>query len=200
MHSGTAFVNSPTLASSWRWANKARDGSTDLHLSTLHLSTDMPQPPRADFCLLFSWLLLVAFMSHTVPLSAPDLSFLLKRLPQIQLLGKMKFSKRWEHRAEWKGRKGKNYPPNGLCNYKELMKFKITIIMLVRPEPHISHHEYSFPCYLSKEKKSSENHHVVKGDVLRRGRSISFLFSDFTCIRAATFLRLCDLQYFFLQL
>lgn len=147
MHSGTAF-NSPTSASSWRWANKGRDGSTDLHLST-----DMPQQPRADCCLLFSWLLLVAFMSHTVPLSAPDPSFLLKRLPLIQLLGKMEFSKGWKHRAEWKGRKGKNYPPNGLCYYKALMKFKITtIIMLVRPEPHISHHEYSFPCYLSKKK------------------------------------------------
>lgn len=66
----------------------------------------------------------------------------------------MEFSEGWEHGAEWKGRKGKNYPPNGLCNYKALMKFKLTtIIMLVRPELHISHHEYSFPCYLFKEKE-----------------------------------------------
>lgn len=73
MQLGTASVNAPTLASSWRWANKARDGSTDLHLST-HMS----QQNRVGFYLLFPWLLLVAFILHTVPLSAPDLSFLLK--------------------------------------------------------------------------------------------------------------------------
>lgn len=39
---------------------------------------------------------------------------------------------------------------NRFYNYKVLMKFEITtIIMLLRPEPH---HEYSFPCYLSRIK------------------------------------------------
>ena len=41
---------------------------------------------------------------------------------------------------------------HGLYPYKVLMKFEITtIITLPRPKPHISHHEYSSPCYLSKE-------------------------------------------------
>lgn len=41
---------------------------------------------------------------------------------------------------------------NGLYPYKVLMKLEITtIITLPRPKPHISHHEYSCPCYLSKE-------------------------------------------------
>lgn len=69
----------------------------------------------------------------------------------------MEFSEGWEHGAEWQGRSGKITHQNGLYNYKELMKFEITtIIMLLRPEPHIAHHEYSFPCYLSKEQKLSE--------------------------------------------
>lgn len=53
---------------------------------------------------------------------------------------------------EEKSREGKEKitHQNVFYNYKVLMKFEITtIIMLRRPEPH---HEYSFPCYLSRTK------------------------------------------------
>lgn len=50
----------------------------------------------------------------------------------------------WRRKLREEGNKIRHQ--NGLYKYKVLMKFKITtIIVLPRPKPHISHHEYSFP-------------------------------------------------------